>query len=67
MDLQKDKSNVNNEEMLPMVSGRSLRFSHPLNINWAKCLKSLIIGDSDLMDLQLDKSNVDTKEMFPMA
>jgi hypothetical protein len=31
--LQEDKSNIDNEEMLPMVSGISLRFSHPCNNN----------------------------------
>jgi hypothetical protein len=31
--LQPYKSNIDNEEMFPMVWGSSLRFSHPVNNN----------------------------------
>ncbi len=52
MDLQSDKSNIDNDEMLPMVWGTSFRFSHPSNNNSVKCFKSPIVVGSDSMDLQ---------------
>ncbi len=52
MDLQWDKSNIDNEEMLPMVWRTSLRFSHPCNDKLLKCLKSPIVVGTDSMDLQ---------------
>ncbi len=52
MDLQSNKSNINNEEMFAMLWGSSLRFSHPPNFSLVKCLKSPIVVGSDSMDLQ---------------
>ncbi len=66
MDLHQDKSNIDNEEMLPMLWGSSLRFSHPSNNDLIKCFKSPSVVGSDSMDSHQDKSNVDNEEMFPM-
>jgi len=65
MDLQLDKFNIDNEEILPMVLGSSLIFSHPPYHNIVKCFRSPIAFGSDSMDLQLNKSNINNEEMFP--
>ncbi len=52
MDSQENKSNIDNEEMLPMLWGSSLRFSHCFNFSLVKCLKSPSVVGSDSMDLQ---------------
>jgi hypothetical protein len=67
MDLEKNKSNIDNEDMFPMIWTIYLRFLHPPNFNLVKCFNSPIVVNRDSMDLQLNKSNIDNEEMFPMV
>ncbi len=51
MNLQLNKSNIDNENMLPMVWGSSLRFSHPCKNNSIKCFKSLIVATNPCVNI----------------
>jgi len=66
MDLQLDKSNIDNEEKFVMLWRRSLRFPHPTNHSLVKCYNWSIVVGNDSMHLQVDKSNIDNEERLPM-
>ncbi len=51
MDLELEKSKIDNEDMLVMLWGSSLRLSQAINRNLVKCCNWPIIVGNDSMDL----------------